>query len=147
MSIADILKNVPEGTKLYSPICGECKFVRVYEGSQGIEVEYYHKNVSSGYLLFNNDGSYILGGECLLYPSKGNKDWSTFKKVPKIKTEFKPFEKVLVRCDADSAWTPDFYGRYVNGYHVCVGSSFKYCIPYEGNEHLLGTRNCPKSYN
>ena len=55
--------------------------------------------------------------------------------------QFKPFEKVLVRDSYDDMWRASFFshikendGRYVT---TCV--TWKFCIPYEGNEHLLGT--------
>lgn len=56
--------------------------------------------------------------------------------------QFKPFEKVLVRDQKTDKWTVDLYGfeEKENGYNYqCVGGCFVYCIPYKGNEHLLGT--------
>ena len=78
--------------------------------------------------------------------TKEGKAWDTEKKkVIDIKKEhqFKPFEKVLVRDSFDDVWRASFFshikendGRYVT---TCV--TWKFCIPYEGNEHLLGTTN------
>lgn len=55
--------------------------------------------------------------------------------------QFKPFEKVLVRDSIDDVWRASFFshikendGRYVT---TCV--TWKFCIPYIGNESLLGT--------
>ncbi len=60
----------------------------------------------------------------------------------KYSPELKPFDKVLVRdCDGDE-WRCDFFDSYrvesEYGNH-CLGACWRYCIPYEGNEHLLGT--------
>ena len=58
--------------------------------------------------------------------------------------EFEPFEKVLVRDEETDKWTVDLYGfeEKEDGYNYqCVGGCCVYCIPYEGNEHLLGTTN------
>ena len=58
--------------------------------------------------------------------------------------EFEPFEKVLVRDQKTDKWTVDLYGfeEKEDGYNYqCVGGCCVYCIPYEGNEHLLGTTN------
>lgn len=72
----------------------------------------------------------------------------TYKKVsdpPEHK--FKPFEKVLVRDGKTDKWVVDLYGskRKVGQYnYVCVGSLSVYCIPYEGNEHLLDTTDNPE---
>lgn len=60
--------------------------------------------------------------------------------------EFEPFEKVLVRDQKTDKWTVDLYGfeEKEDGYNYqCVGGCCVYCIPYEGNEHLLGTTNNP----
>ena len=75
---------------------------------------------------------------------KEGKAWDTEKKqIVDIKKEhqFKPFEKVLVRDSIDDVWRASFFshikendGRYVT---TCV--TWKFCIPYIGNESLLGT--------
>lgn len=64
--------------------------------------------------------------------------------VEHVKPEcpFKPFDKVLVRNYDDMVWHANFFSHYKdnNGYHyVCIDNSYIYCIPYEGNERLLGT--------
>lgn len=63
--------------------------------------------------------------------------------------QFKPFDKVLVRDMDDEEWTPAFYADYdeeSNSYVVigCFGSSYNQCIPFEGNEHLVGTNKKPE---
>lgn len=55
---------------------------------------------------------------------------------------FKPFDKVLVRNYDNTVWFANYFSHYKdnNGYHyVCIDDSYIFCIPYEGNEHLLGT--------
>lgn len=71
------------------------------------------------------------------------KQWNAEKKVIEdIKTEyqFKPFEKVLVRDCRSEAWRAAFFS-YINEYkrYVTTSMAWKYCIPYKGNESLLGT--------
>ena len=142
MNIAKILKNCPRGIKLYSPIFGEVKLIEV--NSQEILVQ-------TDKLLkacFDIQGIFNIGydnAECLLFPSKDNRDWSTFK-ISKKEYEFKPFDKVLVRDSNDDVWNINFFS------FISTISKFKYqtitfayeqCIPYEGNEHLLGTTNNP----
>ena len=75
---------------------------------------------------------------------KKNKAWDAEKKqIVDIKKElqFKPFEKVLVRDSYDDMWRASFFSHIKedNGRYVTTGLSWKFCIPYEGNEHLLGT--------
>ena len=71
------------------------------------------------------------------------KHWNAEKKVIEdIKTEykFKPFEKVLVRNNHNEHWRAAFFG-YINENkrYETTSISWKYCIPYKGNESLLGT--------
>lgn len=62
--------------------------------------------------------------------------WEKSKKQP----AFKPFDKVLVRDSESDKWRANLFGYIDNGeYYHCVFANWVYCIPYEGNEHLLGT--------
>lgn len=239
-NIAEILKGCPKGTKLYSPICGECYLYWVVDGGKvDGEIVVYDNNRSK--YSFYKDGTQHPMGECLLFPSKENRDWSTFnhiknfkkgdflkdsignifickegvlmpltyignslcvlfsdgscvidnwlwkdtaifyaneeekqkllaaigekgyiwdaeklelrKKEPYIRffvkkeLKFKPFDKVLVRDDIDDVWRLAQYAFEDKGiefkYNTVGGEYWQYCIPYEGNEHLLGTtKNC-----
>ena len=79
---------------------------------------------------------------------KKGKAWDAEKKqivdLPK-KCEFQPFEKVLVRYSVNQTWCIDFFERMVSDcrddYYKCMTSTWRFFIPYEGNEHLLGTTN------
>lgn len=64
--------------------------------------------------------------------------------IPKPK--FKPYDRVLVRDNDNQCWSPEFFAFLKLGStlpYQCFGCSFKQCIPYEGNEHLLGTTDAP----
>lgn len=75
--------------------------------------------------------------------AKENKAWDSEKKEVvdlKPKVELKPFDKVLVRDSKSGTWRANLFG-YIDkdGYYRCVYANWVYCIPYIGNEHLLGT--------
>lgn len=75
--------------------------------------------------------------------AKKGKTWDAEKKKIvdlKSKCEFKPFDKVLVRDSKSDNWRANLFG-YIDkdGYYRCVYANWVYCIPYAGNEHLLGT--------
>ena len=58
------------------------------------------------------------------------------------KRDFKPFERVLVRRTNQERWKLHLFSRESvgdNKYECLGGVGFSQCIPYEGNEHLLGT--------
>lgn len=83
--------------------------------------------------------------------AKEGKAWDSEHKMIvnlKPKVEFKPFDKVLVRNTDTEEWFPGFFEKFDSTwnypYHIMNRRSmtdfaFKQCIPYEGNEHLLGT--------
>ena len=74
---------------------------------------------------------------------KEGKRWDSKKKEVvdlKPKVELKPFDKVLVRDSKSDKWRANLFG-YIDKdeYYRCVYANWVYCIPYTGNEHLLGT--------
>ena len=75
--------------------------------------------------------------------AKENKKWDAEQKAIvdlKPKIELKPFDKVLVRDFKDQAWQVSLFGyKDANNYYCCNGSCWNQCIPYIGNESLLGT--------
>ena len=62
-----------------------------------------------------------------------------------IKQEFKSFDKVLVKDMPNHNWSIDLFSHYDEKNkdypYVCLTSRYRYCIPYEGNEHLIGKTN------
>lgn len=61
----------------------------------------------------------------------------------------KPFQRVLVRDGNNEVWQADLYSQYVAyapgmQVHNTVGGYWRQCIPYEGNQALLGTTDGPK---
>ena len=71
MDIAELLKDIPKGFKLYSPIFGEVTFLRVCGNIEVLD----KNNVPR---IFSSDGTYNIHGECMLFPSKDNRDWNKF---------------------------------------------------------------------
>lgn len=142
MNIAEILKKCPEGTELYSPIFGEVKFSEIYPDDMIVVII---KDNSKR--VFLKDGSYSEYGECVLFPSKKQFDWSKFR-VSDQSHQFKTFDKVLVRDSDDRKWVCDFFEGIPTSseyeYSAVLRGLVHQCIPYEGNEHLLGTTNNPE---
>lgn len=70
------------------------------------------------------------------------KAWDAEKKQIvnlKPKVELKPFDKVLIRDSEGLPWRVSLFGyKDANSYYCCNGCTWNQCIPYEGNESLLG---------
>ena len=77
---------------------------------------------------------------------KEGKRWDSDKKAIvdlKPKVELNPFDNVLVRHQKTEEWRANIFSHtdktdeYLD--YVCVNGRWEFCIPYEGNESLLGT--------
>lgn len=142
INLVEILKDAPKGTKLWSPICGICTLDKIDTISSAPIIV----RANGGKLSFNSNGLYynLVGAECLLFPSKEHRDWSTFKAPWKHK-HFEPGQKVLVPYyDGDKhRWKLDIYSHWEEGnnLHFTIDETYledKNIIPYEGNEDKLG---------
>lgn len=75
-------------------------------------------------------------------PINEDKNWELVPNKFDIST-LKPFDKVLVRNTNTEYWRISLFGAIVHDdrrYFLCMANSgFYQCIPYEHNEHLLGT--------
>lgn len=156
LNLVEILKNCPEGTKLYSPLYGDVEFVKVHEGwNYPIEVQLSNNTLNSftmGWRIFME-----YDGECMLFPSKDQRDWSKFKyKKSKFDPKtFQPFDKVLVRRGNEdyNVWFPDFVSDPPNDTEnktlcMCIMEDIAMVIPYNNDtKHLIGTTDeAPEFY-
>ena len=151
LNLVEILKDCPKGTKLYSTNFGVVKFDEIGNNpNYPIVVSHI-----GGFEKFTKDGRLycICDGECVLFPSKDQRDWSKFK--PK-KTKFnpqtlKPFDRVLVRNDRED-WSCVLFSHIAKDEETCPYACgydwFTYCIPYnEDTKHLVGTtKEAPEYY-
>ena len=148
IDLTKILKDCPEGTKLYSPALGEVAFAEInnYDSTYPIIVE-----TEGGTFGFTKQGKLfdIKQSECLLFPSQDQRDWSKFTAPWHNKEKFdpktlKPFDMVLVKDSCKYSWRCSLYShtkenentfKYVTG-----DSTYEYCIPYnDDTKHLVGT--------
>lgn len=149
LNLCEILKDCPKGTKLYTPLYGVCSLYSVDD--KFVTVDYVGTvNVICYETFFPNGAISELGDECLLFPSKDNRDWSTFK--PK-KERFdpktlKPFDKVLARDENNTNWIASLFSSIEEFGLACINGFWKQCIPYnDETAHLVGTTgNAPEYY-
>ena len=154
LDLTKILKNCPKGTKFYSPVWGEVSFYKIHEE------ELYNIEISTinGYKYLTKEGYYINvdGAECILFPSKEQRDWSKFT-APWIKKErfdpktLQPFDKVLVRDFFNDEWVCDCFSNISKTNkeypYSCIAYRHKMCIPYnEDTKYLLGINDEAPEY-
>lgn len=80
LNLVEILKDCPKGTKLYSTIFGDVELIRVNQNDDvyySIEIKLSDDSISS----VTTDGRLCeyYNGECVLFQSKEQRDWSKFK--------------------------------------------------------------------
>lgn len=198
VNISEILKRYPKGFKFYSALHG--KEVEL-EGVGDTVVSFNKIDDEKGIRqCVNQYGELYGGGECVIFPSKENRDWTTLfvknnfvvgeiiqykdnsednrqfiifsieddvytlqpiysdeiliidsneiKKMDYASSTFdyymlQPFDKVLCRDYNDEVWKIEFFSKF-KPYgkcfpFICMNNSYKQCIPYKNNQHLLDT--------
>ena len=168
LDLTKILDGCPKETKFYSPLFGEVRLHRIY-GSYGIGVvcvrmnRLYEFNAAGKYEMVemgcsDSRGNYYYSDECLLFPSKDQRDWSKFERFwDKPKAErfdpntLQPFDKVLGFYEVEGgSWECALFSHLneTKCSVVCTGIIYDKCIPYnEETKHLVGTKeDCPEFY-
>ena len=163
LDLTKILEGCPVGTKFYSILHGEVSFINIdILAEHPIIVSVYNKHADViVHDSYAKDGKYnsFYNGECTLFPSKDQRDWSKFERFwdkPKVERfdpkTLQPFDKVLARDSLSDNWMADFFEKIEeNNIHynvTCVTCLWMQCIPYnEETKHLLGTgEDCPDYY-
>lgn len=155
LNLVEILKNCPKGTKLYSTTYGDVELIRVNQNDDvyyPIEIKLSDDSINS----VTTDGRLCeyYNGECVLFPSKEQRDWSKFKpSKPKFNPNtLQPFDKVLVRDINSEKWKVQLFSHIIKDcfpyeYH-CIGSCYNFCIPNnDDTKHLVGTTDeAPEFY-
>ena len=158
IDLTKILKDCPKWTKFYTPVWGEVSFIEVRKNENCLSpIRIY--NECSNYVDLDKKGRYFNckgDEECILFPSKDQRDWSKFT-APWYKKEkfdpktLNPFDKVLVRDSCEySSWRCVLYSHTNetgNFKYVAGNSAYDFCIPYnDDTKHLVGTTDEAPEY-
>ena len=155
IDLTKILKDCPKGTKFYSTIYGEVEFDKIKKESEyPIVIITKHGNNSD----IKSDGRYYGeydDGECTLFPSKDQRDWSKFSAPWYKKDRFdpktlNPFDRVLGRDRIGRTWKCNLFSYITENEpypYECVENCYEHCIPYnDDTKHLVGTTDEPPEY-
>ena len=158
IDLTKILRDCPKGTKLYSLLHGEVLFRGIDENSD-YPIVYdiiFSTDIINMYSITRN-GTYSnkYNGECILFPSKDQRDWSKFSAPWYKKSKFdpktlKPFDKVIMKNNLNE-WTCAIFS-HISDYNYgfpcnCCDRVYRYCIPYnDDTKHLVGTTDEAPEY-
>lgn len=155
IDLTKILKDCPIGWKFYSSVLGEVEFEGICDDDKK-EVSIIVKPFNHDHTdVFTKEGFYFAKtGECTLFPSREQRDWSKFT-APWYKKEkfdpktLKPFDKVLARNS--TMWCCTLFSHIRNTknetVYDCGGMYFRCCIPYnDDTKHLIGTTEKAPEY-
>ena len=85
IDLTKILKDCPEGYEFYSSYFGKVTFIRISYGQIILGCSRINRqvvfNADGKYEMWaysDNNGNYLLTDECLLFPSKDQRDWNKF---------------------------------------------------------------------
>ena len=162
INLTKILKNCPKGFEFYSSVYGKLFYSHMYVSSSASKIYFTHPNRRSMMddtlitIDYSWDGRLSYGeGECTLFPSKDQRDWSKFSAPWYKKGKFdpktlNPFDRILVRNHNDETWSCNFFShiREMGVYKfTTITSSYKQCVPYNDNtKHLARTTNKAPEY-
>lgn len=109
INIAEILRDCPKGTKLYSPLFGKCECIGVDNSKHPIAIKA-QRTDSTVTQSFMKDGRYFewfQDTECLLFPSAKMRDWSKlFKRGDVVFNEHSGMVAVF------DGWVSDDYTEF-----------------------------------
>ena len=149
LNLVEILKDCPKGTKLYSTVFGDVELEKI-SNDENDKYPIFIRLHANTIDCVAKDGRYLgnYDGECVLFPSKDQRDWSKFKpKKPKFDPKtLQPFDRVLAFFEG--IWNCDLYSHYSDSQYICVGVRVRRVIPYnDDTKHLVGTtEEAPEYY-
>lgn len=143
--IYEILKGVPVGTKLYTPMCGNCGFAYLATNKEAGEAIW--TTDKNGEYTYNKNGRWMEGGEVMLFPSDRMRDWSKFawKKGDVLITEDGNAHIIFEK------FTDDTYTIFAGKYYYCKNGKKGYtylreCDNAITEEFTLETEDAAKTY-
>lgn len=173
IDLTKILKDCPVGWQFWSSVYGDVEFLGVSHGCpvplHGQDDKWYlmedlmrkkypiRIKTRFGEYDVSHEGKLRVGaGECTLFPSKDQRDWSKFTAPWHKKEKFdpktlQPFDRVIASNYCDDEWDCDIFSHINQEYsfpYVCIGQAWKCCIPYnDDTKHLVGTtEEAPEYY-
>ena len=158
IDLTKILKDCPKGFEFYSTLFGEVRVIVCNRDVAYPIMLFKSENDTTPLCTLSKLGKYNsqFNGECTLFPSKDQRDWSKFT-APWYKKErfdpktLQPFDKVLVKGCVSNTWKCGLFSHVKDDASLykysCAGDAYAVCIPYnEDTKHLVGTNDEAPEY-
>lgn len=134
IGIYEILKDMPDGTSLYTPMVGNVELTSVATNKEAGEAIWTENR--NGEFSFDKNGRLMEGGEVLLFPSNEMRDWSKFFKKGDVLVYIDGKCKVIFDKFDDDKYTSFIGKHYLESYgkdgelqdyeEIHCGSTVKY---------------------
>ena len=158
LDLTKILEGCPKGIDFYHTVYGTVLF-----NSIDLDSEYPIRFIVGKNQVNSVTKSGLAisdyKGECVLLPSKDQRDWSKFERFwdkPKVERfdpkTLQPFDRILARDYGNDTWNACLFSHPAaeldNNWYVCDNTYWHFIIPYnDETKHLVGTKNdCPEYY-
>lgn len=126
INIAKILKNKPEGTKLWTDMFGSVTLYVVTDACDAFQVKHHNKEP-----WFDKDGKLYKEGVLCIYPSKSMRDWEKFTwKKNDVLVNSSGFKIFFDR------WANDDYTRFFGKVNLLENS-----FSYETEKYTLASKD------
>ena len=161
IDLTKILKDCPEGTEFYHSVYDRVWFCCIdLDCSYPIRLSLSKEVSDNTGVTSKGNLSKHYNGECILFPSKEQRDWSKFTAPWYKKEKFDPntlypFVKVLVRDSNLQIWKCNVFSHIKRCtmeqrelvYYSCIYDNWNMCIPYnDDTKHLVGTTDEAPEY-
>ena len=157
LDLTEILKGCPGGTEFYHAGFGRVWFVCIdLDSDYPIRLSLNNDSCDNTFLTKKGTVNVKYEGECILFPSRTQRDWAKFERfwdnTPKVE-KFDPntlqlFDKILARDCSDELWSIEFFSHKTGNIVRGLCSNWMYAIPFnEETKHLANKReDCPEYY-
>lgn len=139
MTVYDIIKElgVTEG---YSPLLGDCE---IDLDNETIWI----RNEGGAWVVFDKDGKFDKKGECVIFPSKDNRDWE--KELEEKRNQLLPFNTPVMVSENGGDWFLRYYKK-CGQCHISKinsnGTNWKHIVPvskfdFEADDLSINIKN------
>lgn len=141
INIAKILKNKPEGTKLWTDMFGSVTLYVVTDACDAFQVKHHNKEP-----WFDKDGKLYKEGVLCIYPSKSMRDWEKFSwKKGDVLVSNDGKERVIFEKFQDNRYLR-FFGKFFSQRKEDGDIDYKFALDAPTNNYTLEDKDVAQIY-